>query len=91
MKLQRCVSEKWLTGQVRQQQHRVLQTLDVKHIDYEARDIAVDQEAKRDYRRLMRIHDARAATPQIFNRDTWCGVGQRFSNFLTMDPYSPRA
>ena len=59
---------------MRQQQQRVLQTLDTKRIPYEARDIAVDQEAKRDYRRLMRIHDARAATPQIFNGDTLCGV-----------------
>jgi len=60
--------------QVKQQQQRVLQTLEVKRIPFETKDIAVDQDAKREFRRLMRVHDARAATPQIFNRDTHCGV-----------------
>ena len=63
-----------MIGQVKQQQHRVLQTLEVKRIPFETKDIAVDQEAKREFRRLMRIHDARAPTPQIFNGDTLCGV-----------------
>jgi len=60
--------------QVKQQQQRVLQTLEVKRIQFETKDIAVDQDAKREFRRLIRVHDARAATPQIFNRDTYCGV-----------------
>jgi len=63
--------------QVKQQQQRVLQTLEVKRIPFETRNIAVDQEAKRDFRRLMRIHDPRATTPQIFNGDTHCGVKLR--------------
>jgi len=61
-------------GQVKQQQQRVLQTLDVKRIPFEKKDIAVDPDAKREFRSLMRIHDPRAATPQIFNGDTYCGV-----------------
>jgi len=60
--------------QVKQQQQRMLQTLEVKRIPFETKDIAVDQEAKREFRRLMRVHDPRAVTPQIFNGDTLCGV-----------------
>jgi len=64
-------------AQVKQLQQRVLQTLEVKRIAFEKKDIAVDQEAKREFRRLMLgVHDGRAATPQIFNGDTLCGVRQ---------------
>jgi len=65
--------------QVKHQQQRVLQTLEVKRIPFQTKDIAVDQEAKREFRRLMRVHDARAATPQIFNAETYCGVRYRRS------------
>ena len=60
--------------EVRQQQQRVLQVLEVKRIPFETKDIAVDADAKREFRRLMRMHDPRAITPQIFNDHTHCGV-----------------
>jgi len=65
---------------VKQQQHRVLQTLEVKRIPFETRDIAVDEDAKREFRRLMRTHEPRPVTPQIFNRHTLCGVGAPYTN-----------
>ena len=43
---------------------------------YEKKDIAVDQQAKREFRRLMRGYNPNATTPQIFNKDFLCGVSK---------------
>jgi len=58
-------------------QHRVLQTLEVKKIPFEPRDIATDAANKREFKRLMRGYsDIKSAQllPQIFSNDKLCGV-----------------
>ena len=61
----------WL--QIKKNQQKMFMILDGKKIQYEQIDVAASEEAKKKMREL--IGDPKALPPQIFNGDTYCGVG----------------
>jgi len=61
--------------QIRRKQVNLLQVLEIKRIAFVKRDIAVNEEDKREFRRRMRsVNNAAAMPPQIFQENRYCGV-----------------
>ena len=59
--------------QIKKQQQKITMILDSKKIVYNKLDVAADESLKQQMRDKM--GDPKGLPPQLFNGDTYCGVG----------------
>ena len=69
--------------QIKKDQQKIQMVLESKKFEFENIDVAASEEAKQEMRRLS--GKPKALPPQIFNGDTYCGVGR---TCLTYRPLS---